>query len=351
MSGRYCRLSAPGPSALSLWRLEAAEADLARVLGLGRLPQVGPPRRFDLASAGQVLDQGLLWLRRGGAAAVAELHLHGGAGVAEALRRTLGAAGWVEDSLAEDSDRQRFYRARSPLAARAAGAVLDGRLDRALEAIADLPGAARPAAAAGLLAGEAWARILEQPPVVALVGPPNAGKSTLFNAWLQEERVTVSPHPGTTRDAVEASVLLGRGTDAFEIRLVDTAGLWGGAEGVDAAAVRDSRRVLRQAWTRIWVLDTAVPPSSAFVPLFQQRAEEDLVLLHRSDLAPGWQPPSGLGWLRGSVLREGSGLVRDLESALSLRFGRPPGPAVLLPFGAERRSRLHAMLGAAAGQR
>ena len=351
MSGRFRRLSAPGASALSLWRLRAPASALAAALGIGQLPAPGPPRRCSLGAAGELWDQGLVWLRERGAEAVVELHLHGGQGVAEALRRQLGARGWTEEGPAGDPDQLRFLRARSPLAARATAAVLGGRLDRALEEIAALPDPARRAAAGRLLEREDWARILEQPPLVALVGPPNAGKSTLFNAWLQEERVTVSPHPGTTRDAVEASVLLGRGPAAFEIRLADTAGLWSEAAGIDAEAVRDSRRALRQAWTRIWVLDAATPPSASFTAIFRQREERDLVLLHRCDLPAAWQPPAEVSRLRGSVQRDGGDLLRRLEAALAGRFGPPPGPDELLPFGAERRARLDSMLGAVGGRR
>ncbi len=71
-------------------------------------------------------------------------------------------------------------------------------------------------------------------PRVVLVGPPNAGKSTLFNALCGDDRVVVSPVPGTTRDAIEAVVELAGDTDAdpaVRCVLVDTAGVGVGAAG------------------------------------------------------------------------------------------------------------------------
>ena len=76
-------------------------------------------------------------------------------------------------------------------------------------------------------------QLLRNGAAIALIGPPNAGKSSLFNRLLERERAIVTPLPGTTRDTVEESVALG----GIPLRLIDTAGLRGGAESerIDAA--------------------------------------------------------------------------------------------------------------------
>ncbi len=76
-------------------------------------------------------------------------------------------------------------------------------------------------------------QLLRNGAAIALIGPPNAGKSSLFNRLLERERAIVTPLPGTTRDTVEESVALG----GIPLRLIDTAGLRGGGESerIDAA--------------------------------------------------------------------------------------------------------------------
>jgi tRNA modification GTPase len=72
---------------------------------------------------------------------------------------------------------------------------------------------------------------------VAIVGPPNVGKSSLFNALLGRPRALVSPTPGTTRDVVESALQLG----AVRVTLLDTAGQRDAADPVEAAGVELAR--------------------------------------------------------------------------------------------------------------
>jgi tRNA modification GTPase len=85
---------------------------------------------------------------------------------------------------------------------------------------------------------------------VVLAGPPNAGKSSLFNQLLGRDRAIVSPVPGTTRDYVEAEVNLG----GLEATLVDTAGLHGVVvDAIEAEGVRRSRTQIDGADLVLWV--------------------------------------------------------------------------------------------------
>ena len=79
--------------------------------------------------------------------------------------------------------------------------------------------------------------------VVVLAGPPNAGKSSLFNALLGVERAIVHETPGTTRDAIEAVIEVNR----WPLRLVDTAGLRESEDAIERTGVEVSRRYLAGA--------------------------------------------------------------------------------------------------------
>ena len=79
--------------------------------------------------------------------------------------------------------------------------------------------------------------------LLVIAGPPNAGKSSLFNALLGRERAIVTEIPGTTRDAIEAAAVI----EGFPFRLVDTAGLRDSEERVERLGIEVSRRYLAAA--------------------------------------------------------------------------------------------------------
>ncbi len=85
--------------------------------------------------------------------------------------------------------------------------------------------------------------LLREGAVAVLAGRPNAGKSSLYNALIGEERAIVTPVPGTTRDALEARVSLG----GYPFRLVDTAGLREGAGDIERLGIEVARRYLAGA--------------------------------------------------------------------------------------------------------
>lgn len=86
-------------------------------------------------------------------------------------------------------------------------------------------------------------RILRSGALVVLAGPPNAGKSSLLNALLEEERAIVSDIPGTTRDSIEEGLDL----DGWPVRLVDTAGLRTSSDAVETEGVKRAEELLAKA--------------------------------------------------------------------------------------------------------
>ena len=86
-------------------------------------------------------------------------------------------------------------------------------------------------------------RLLQRGALVVLAGPPNAGKSSLLNALLEENRAIVSDIPGTTRDSIEAWIDL----DGWPIRLVDTAGLRESADEVEGEGVKRAEDLIAKA--------------------------------------------------------------------------------------------------------
>lgn len=125
-------------------------------------------------------------------------------------------------------------------------------------------------------------------PLVVLYGAPNAGKSSLANALLGEDRILVSNIPGTTRDFVEVRLFLAGG----EIRLVDTAGIADKAtDALDALSMEKSREILEEADLKILVLDgatqspaTSLLPATPMSPAEQPQPTPDLVVLTKQDL-------------------------------------------------------------------
>ena len=94
-------------------------------------------------------------------------------------------------------------------------------------------------------------RILRQGVAAAIVGKPNVGKSSLLNALAGFDRAIVTDIPGTTRDTVEESVMVG----STRLRLIDTAGIRETDDAVEALGVERSRRALDEADLAIFVCD------------------------------------------------------------------------------------------------
>ena len=119
---------------------------------------------------------------------------------------------------------------------------------------------------------------LSRLPLAVLYGAPNAGKSSLVNALLGEDRVLVSNVPGTTRDFVEVRLFLPGG----EVRLVDTAGIADRAtDELDALSMKKSKEILEEADLKILVVDSLAP---AGLRSDEGDNDADVVVYSKSDL-------------------------------------------------------------------
>jgi tRNA modification GTPase len=115
------------------------------------------------------------------------------------------------------------------------GPVAPERVERAWRTVRDR--------LAQLLATAPEGERLREGALLVIAGPPNAGKSSLFNALLGTERAIVTEVPGTTRDAIEAQAVL----EGFPFRLVDTAGLRASDDRVEKVGIEVSRKYLAAA--------------------------------------------------------------------------------------------------------
>lgn len=114
---------------------------------------------------------------------------------------------------------------------------------------------------------------------IALIGAPNAGKSTLLNALARREAAIVTATPGTTRDIIEVPMRFG----GYKAVLADTAGLRETHDEIEAEGVRRARAWAGEADLRIWVVDGS-DDGPAAMPLLHPH---DLCVINKSDLGAG----------------------------------------------------------------
>jgi tRNA modification GTPase len=296
------------PSAIAVVRVSGSQAAASLNLLAGKVPG---PRRATRALLrdfqGQPIDDAVVLWFPGPASAtgedVAEFHVHGGRAVLAALfaalsrfeqmrpaepgeftRRSfengkidLTAAEGLDDLIHADTDRQRrqaLRQLKGLLGDKArnwreriieASALIEAGIDFSDEGdvSAELLAPARNRIVTlvseidEVLAAQAQGERLRDGLVVAITGPPNVGKSTLMNQLARREVAIVSPHAGTTRDAIEVQLDL----DGYPVTMIDTAGIRETDDPVEQEGVRRARAKAAEADLVLWLTDS--PDSGA----------------------------------------------------------------------------------------
>jgi len=171
-----------------------------------------------------------------------------------------------------------------------------------------------------LEASFARGRIVHDGLTLAIVGRPNAGKSSLFNRLVERERAIVTATPGTTRDLVTERISL----DGIPLELVDTAGLREGREEAEQLGIARSREALADAALVLVVLDATQPLNDEEHRLLEAvEGRPALVVVNKSDLAeaePLTHAIGGTPALPTSALT-GEGIPALRERILALATG------------------------------
>ena len=142
---------------------------------------------------------------------------------------------------------------------------------------------------------------------IAIIGRPNAGKSTLLNALAGRDAAIVSAEAGTTRDIVSINLVL----QGLPVRLSDTAGLRETENVIEAEGVKRALLLAREADIRIGVVDSS--DLTALEDMLQTLEDDDILVFNKSDLA---LPPSNVSCETLTVLQTCSD---DMESLHALR--------------------------------
>ncbi|MBC7348619.1 MAG: tRNA uridine-5-carboxymethylaminomethyl(34) synthesis GTPase MnmE [Candidatus Aminicenantes bacterium] len=159
---------------------------------------------------------------------------------------------------------------------------------------------------------------------VAILGKTNVGKSTLFNALLEEERAIVTPYPGTTRDFIRENILL----DGVLIKLVDMAGLGQAQHPVEEEGMARGQRLAAKADGILFVLDASRKETREDFQLLEKFGQKKMVLVfNKADLEPKINMEKMLAaspatpWVEVSAL---TGKNLDELKKLMLRTFSPP---------------------------
>ncbi len=165
---------------------------------------------------------------------------------------------------------------------------------------------------------------LVRPWKVALVGPPNVGKSSLVNALAGFPRSVVAPTPGTTRDVVSTAIAL----DGWPIELLDTAGLREAGDSLEAEGIARGRSASAEADLVLRIADATVPEKTNAGP-------RDLLVVNKIDLLPpGIERSANFADALFVSARSGDGLDRLAAAIVNRLVPSPPQPGDAVPIAA-----------------
>ena len=182
-------------------------------------------------------------------------------------------------------------------------------------------------------------RLYQEGILAVIAGRPNAGKSSLFNLLIKEERSIVTEIPGTTRDWIEAWVSI----EGIPVRLADTAGLRESHDPVEKIGVERSRDLLDAAELVLYVIDGEAGITGEdrdFIGELQTaQGKQVLVIWNKADIAPATTDIAGIS----VSAKTGEGiteLTRAIAKAIEVRAGTATDHSQTAAIGSERQKNL-----------